>query len=159
MWLSPLLHEGLVWSSETHEYHGAGAQERIQRERHQAKSSSTRQSDWRVRLPTMTHTTGKDSSLLLPLTLSPPFSLPHTERRLFYHRRCNLSHQWQRLFVSVWYIWKSYDEVSPPFAVSYFKVSEIPTLPFLARWFILLRRAGSLWCKDTQVQRKLCYWR
>lgn len=30
------------------------------------KASSTRQSDWRVRLPTVTHTTKKDSTVLLP---------------------------------------------------------------------------------------------
>lgn len=36
------------------------------------KASSTRQSDWRVRLPTMTHTTGKDSRVLLPLTHQQP---------------------------------------------------------------------------------------
>ena len=36
------------------------------------KASSTRQSDRRVRLPTMTHTTGKDSTVLFPLTRQQP---------------------------------------------------------------------------------------
>lgn len=36
------------------------------------KASSTRQSDWRVRLPTMTHTTEKDSTVLLPLIHQQP---------------------------------------------------------------------------------------
>lgn len=80
------------------------------------KASSTRQSDGRVWLPTMTHTTEKDSSLLLPLTRqqpqppliilwsnkSPPFSFHPTESKalIFYHWRC---HWRQCLFICACY--------------------------------------------------------
>ncbi len=71
------------------------------------KASSTRQSDWRVRLPTMTHTTGKDLTVLLPRTHKQPqppllshgaMNLPHSafppaqSRTLFYRSRCNWCH-------------------------------------------------------------------
>lgn len=49
------------------------------------KAGWTRQSDWRVRLPTMTHSTGKDSTVLLTLTLQQP------QPPLLSYRAINLS--------------------------------------------------------------------
>lgn len=72
-WLSPLLESGIcgelrILMSITEQASRRGYKENAT----EPEASSTRQSDWRVRLPTMTHTTGKDSTVLLPLTHQQP---------------------------------------------------------------------------------------
>lgn len=80
------------------------------------KASSTRQSERRVRLPTMSHTTGKDSTVLFPLThqqpqppflvswgnLSPPPSSPFGPSFYVNHLQIKI---------------RSHDASSPPFQI------------------------------------------
>lgn len=105
------------------------------------KASSTRQSERRVRLPTMSHTTGKDSTVLFPLTHQqpqPPFLVSWG----------NLSpppHHPRSALPFMWIICKSKLDLMMPrhlLSRSYVKVLKI-SAPLPTRWLTAVEQGGA----------------